>query len=88
MNKHREQESRPALEHVESLSFLLRAWAEKPATNATSSTWRYSLIDLSTKAQRGFADLDTLMAYFMGIESEVGRNENNEPTQRSNDKCK
>jgi hypothetical protein len=54
-------------------SYLLRVWAEKPFQDASDITWRYSLRNLSTKAQRGFADLDSLVAYFKGIEGEVRR---------------
>jgi len=77
MNKSQGQESEPALNHGDGLSYLLRAWVEKPTWKSVTGSWRYSLVDLRTKAQRGFGDLDSLMGYFRGIESEVDKQTSN-----------
>ena len=53
------------------LSFLLRVWAESSLEESRPLTWRYSLKDLTTRAQRGFANLDGLLAYLEKIESEA-----------------
>lgn len=52
-----------SLEEHFSISYLLRVWAERSSESPQGLTWRYSLKDLSTKSQRGFADLDSLLAY-------------------------
>jgi hypothetical protein len=53
------------------LSFLLRVWSESSLEESRPLTWRYSLKDLTTRAQRGFANLDGLLAYLEKIESEA-----------------
>ena len=45
------------------LSYLLRVWAERSSESPQGVIWRYSLKDLATKSQRGFADLDSLLSY-------------------------
>ena len=55
----------------QTLSYLLRAWAELTSETPHGLTWRYSLKDLGTKSQRGFADLDALLAYLEKLEIAV-----------------
>ncbi len=51
-------------------SFLLRAWKQESSSGSARASWRYSLKDLKTRAQRGFPDLESLVAYFRGLERE------------------
>jgi hypothetical protein len=60
-----------ALDSNHNRTLLLRVWAEKSGQSAKNLLWRYSLQDLSTKAQRGFASLEVLSAYLEGMEREV-----------------
>jgi hypothetical protein len=68
--------------HSANLSFLLRAWKEEMGKGSPRNIWRYSLMDLKTRAQRGFADLDSLVIYFRGIESDIDRNGDEEGTSQ------
>ena len=52
-------------------ALLLRIWAEGAGPAASTPLWRYSLQDLQTRTQRGFADLETLAAYLAGLEDET-----------------
>ena len=60
-------------DHDVNLSFLLRAWKEESSRGSATISWRYSLKDLKTRARRGFADLDSLVIYFRGLEREGSR---------------
>jgi hypothetical protein len=47
-------------------AFLLRAWQEPGEDSSERSTWRFSLTHIdATRLQRGFADLEDLVAYLI-----------------------
>jgi hypothetical protein len=46
--------------------YLLRLWEEKGAPEL-AGVWRFSLQDPRTGEQRGFADLETLMAFLQAV---------------------
>jgi hypothetical protein len=50
-------------------SYLLRGWAERNPEKSATITWRYSLKDLSTRAQRGFANLEALLTFLERLEN-------------------
>ena len=78
MNITDQSDSSESMDSDHLLSFLLRAWAERTSDTSQGLTWRYSLRDLGTKSQRGFADLDALLTYLEKLEIVV-----NEPRNRS-----
>jgi hypothetical protein len=66
-----------ALDSNHNRSLLLRVWAEKSGPSPKKLLWRYSLQDLSTKAQRGFSSLEALSAYLDRMEREMSSITNN-----------
>ena len=72
MHRANEGQSPEPLEADSNFSYLLRAWREESDPRSEKHRWRYSLRDLKTRAQRGFADLESLVAYFHGIERDSG----------------
>jgi hypothetical protein len=70
MNNSDSRENPEQIDAGLNLSFLLRVWSESSLEESRPLTWRYSLKDLTTRAQRGFANLDGLLAYLENMESE------------------
>jgi len=70
MNMANKEDSPEAMRGDLSHSYLLRGWAEGNLEKSATITWRYSLKDLSTRAQRGFANLEALLAFLERLENQ------------------
>ncbi len=57
-------------------AYLLRLWEERSQHSAGSATWRFSLEDPRTEERRGFADIESLVAFLRGQMDDVKRERN------------
>jgi len=49
--------------------YILRLWQERPASFDRPATWRFSLENVLTRRQQGFANLEKLVAF---LQEQVG----------------